>query len=157
MILARRALINIPGATNQVGVVAFNNAAIIDQAGQYTNGVSSPAETKQINSITGCVVLDDVPESIQYILVDSATRRAGSNTTVIGAEPPIIKHMLFLFAGSEVLSTLRALGRWSESFSQYHLRVDSRFHLHIQQYWPSSQFHELLVIELMLRRITRVE
>ena len=95
MIVLIRALIDIPGLGYAIGVRPLQDTAVIYQSAQRSHRVGAAAESKQIDLIATGVVLNDVTIAIENILVNTPSGGTRAHIVVIGAQTPVIEHVLF--------------------------------------------------------------
>ena len=90
---------------NQGRVRAFDNAAIIDQAAETSDGVSAAAETEEIELIAGAVVLDNIAVVVHDIFMEAEAGGPADYGVVVGTDAPVVKNLL-----RDIIVTMRTNG-----------------------------------------------
>lgn len=91
---ARCFFIVVKGLLDKPRIGALKNTAVIDKATQATHCVCASAKAKEINLIARGVVLHDIAVTIHDIFMQPTPCRAANHFIVIGANTPVVKHLL---------------------------------------------------------------
>lgn len=88
-------LVELEGVFDLVGVFFFEDAAVVDHSAEAPGGVGAAAETKQVDLITGFIVVDDKPITVHHVFFQPLPESAAGDFVVVGTDAPVVKHNLF--------------------------------------------------------------